>query len=207
MPTIYPKCTPSEMMGLLVLLKGHNGDEDLARLADDLDLEIDEILPATEFAETLQLIKLANGRATLTDTGKRLLEASIRERKALLREQLKKTTFFRTLLAALDTAPERRLSEEALNSLVEFTTATADDLVPNIINWGRFAELFRFDAEQRVLLPSRARSTTRTPPEGGGRPPSSGSTEGTAKGSRAAAPTPGASPRSPPSAASVGSFA
>jgi NitT/TauT family transport system ATP-binding protein len=202
LPTIYPKCTPSEMMGLLVLLKGHNGAEDLARLADDLDLEIDEILPATEFAETLQLIKLAEGRATLTDTGKRLLDASIRERKALLRDQLKRTTFFRTLLQALENSPERRLGEDALNSLVEFTTVPADELVQNIINWGRFAELFRYDAEQRVLLPSRARSSTRTGPEGGGKPPASTSPETAPKPPRASSSSP---PHSPPATVPIGS--
>ena len=47
MPTTYPKCTPTEMLGLLVLLNEHKGVEDLARLAADLDLEIDEILPVS----------------------------------------------------------------------------------------------------------------------------------------------------------------
>jgi len=40
-PTTYPKASPTELMGLLVLLKDHKGAQDVARLADDLDLEID----------------------------------------------------------------------------------------------------------------------------------------------------------------------
>ena len=175
MPTVYPKCSPTELMGLMVLLKDHHGAEDVARLADDLDLEIDEIIPSTEFAETLQLIQIAEGRATLTEVGARLLAASIRERKAILRDQLKKTTLFRTLLQALESKPERRLTEDELNALVEFTTAPADEFVQNIINWGRFVELFRYDADQRALLPARARPAARPPSGGSGRPPSGSS--------------------------------
>ena len=72
MPTSYPKCSPSEVQGLLVLLNSHAASEDVALLADDLDLEIDEILPAVEFAEVLQMVKVQDGRATLTETGQEI---------------------------------------------------------------------------------------------------------------------------------------
>ena len=169
MPTVYPKASPTEMMGLLVLLNDHKGSEDIALLADDLDLEIDEILPALEYAEALHLVLVADGRATFTETGRKLLAGSIRERKTLLREQLKRTTLFRTLLGALDSAPSHRLTDDEVNRLIEFTSAPADDLVQNIINWGRYAELFRYDSDAGVLLPARTRSPRapsgpRTPP-------------------------------------------
>ena len=178
MPTTYPKCSPTELMGLLVLLNDHKGSEDVALLADDLDLEIDEILPAVEFAEALQLLKVSDGRATLTEVGHKLLAGTIRERKTILRDQLKRTTLFRALLRALESAPERHLSEEEVNRLIEFTTAPNDLLVQNIINWGRYTELFRWNSDERVLVPARSRGAGRgsSPPQ----PPSSGGTEGTA---------------------------
>jgi NitT/TauT family transport system ATP-binding protein len=166
MPTTYPKAAPSEVMGFLVLLNDHKGTEDIARLADDLDLEIDEILPSVEYAEALALLRVADGRATLTEAGQKLLAGSIRDRKTMLREQLKKTTLFKALMRALEGAPEGRLSEEEVTRLIEFTTAPADDYVQNIINWGRFTELFRYDSNERVLLPSRTRSSPRGPPPG-----------------------------------------
>lgn len=172
MPTTYPKCSPTELMGLLVLLNDHRGSEDVALLADDLDLEIDEILPAIEFAEALQLLKVSDGRATLTDVGRKLLAGSIRERKTILRDQLKRTTLFKALVRALESAPERRLSEEEVNRLIEFTTAPSDAFVQNIINWGRYTELFRWNSDEHVLLPAHARGSRggTAPP----RPPSSG---------------------------------
>ncbi|HZY92485.1 MAG TPA: AAA-associated domain-containing protein [Thermoplasmata archaeon] len=195
MPTVYPKAAPTEMMGLLILLNDHKGAEDVARLADDLDLEIDEILPSLEFAAALQLVSVSDGRATLTDTGRKLLAGSIRERKTLLREQLKRTTLFRTLLTALENAPEHRLTDEEVNRLIEFTSAPADALVQNIINWGRYAELFRYDSDAHVLLPSRARAGgksaggSRLPPSPPDAPPEEASSDAPAGSSRTGVPS------------------
>ncbi len=165
MPTTYPKCAPTEMMGLLVLLQDHHGEQDLARLADDLDLEIDEILPSSDFAEALRLVTVRDGRVSFTDTGRAVVGATIRELKALLREQLRGTTLYATLLRALEGAPGNRMPEEEVTRLIAFTAAPSDDAVLNIINWGRYTELFRYDPEQRVLTLMRHRS---------GRPPAAG---------------------------------
>jgi hypothetical protein len=197
MPTTYPKASYSEMLGLLVLLHSHGDAEDLARLADDLDLEIDEILPSVEFAEALGLIKVQDGRISFAETGSKLVAGTIRERKSILREQLKRTTLFRALLNALESAPDRQLSENEMLRIFELTPAPADAVVQNIINWGRYTELFRYDAEQRVLLPWRARpvrasgGATRPPPPGspvvqGPAPPEvtgGGTVESTSRGS------------------------
>ena len=171
MPTTYPKCNPTEMLGLLVLLNSHKGSEDVALLADDLDLEIDEILPSLEYAEVLQLVKVTEGRATFTDLGKRLVQGTIRDRKGIIREQLRRTTLFRTLLRALDSSPEHCLSDEQLGQIVSFTTAPADEAVQNIVNWGRYADLFRYDAGQHRLVAVVRPSAART---GGNRPPPTG---------------------------------
>jgi hypothetical protein len=172
-PTAYPKCSPTEMMGLLVLLNDHKGSEDVARLADDLDLEIDEILPSLDFAEVLGFVRVTDGRASFTEIGRKLLSISILQRKTLLREQLRKTTLFKTLLRALEGSPERRLSEEEVHRILAFTTAAADALAQNIINWGRYAELFRYDSDEHVLLPARSRTTARSAPPAPRSPPGS----------------------------------
>jgi NitT/TauT family transport system ATP-binding protein len=178
-------------MGLLVLLKSHKGSEDVALLADDLDLEIDEILPALEFAEILQLVKVTDGRATFTDLGKRLVAGSIRERKSIVRDQLRRTTLFKTLLRALENAPDHSLTDEQLMQIASFTTAPADEAVQTIVNWGRYAELLRYDADERRLVAVRhagsiKSSASRPPPPGG----STASTTTEISGSRKPRPTP-----------------
>lgn len=154
MPTTFPKCNPTEMMGLLVLLNSHKGSEDVALLADDLDLEIDEIFPSLEFAEVLQLVKVVDGRATFTDLGQKVVNGSIRDRKAIIREQLRNTTLFRTLLRALENAPEHSLSDEDLAQIVSFTTSP-EEAVRNIVMWGRYADLFRYDSDEHRLVLTR----------------------------------------------------
>ena len=171
MPTTYPKATPTEVMGLLVLLKDHHGAEDLARLADDLDLEIDEILPASDWAEALRLVSVDDGKMTFTEVGRRLVESTIRDRKNLLRDQLTKTTLFATLLHALERAPGGRMTEEEVNRLIAFTAAPGDDAELNIINWGRYSELFRYNPEEHVVSLIRHRAT-RTSGGSGRDPPS-----------------------------------
>lgn len=194
MPTAYPKASPTEVLGLLVLLNDHKGAEDIARLGDDLDLEIDEILPALEYAEVLGLVAVKDGRATMTPGGRELLAAGIRDRKTILRERLRTTTLFKTLLGALESAPERRLTEDEVNRLIEFTSAPADALVQNIINWGRYAELFRYDSDARTLLPARTRPSprsatpTRPPPPPGEPMEADPPTRSTAKGARSLPP-------------------
>ena len=187
MPTVFPKCSPSELMGLLVLLNDHKGSEDVARLADDLDLEIDEILPAVEFSELLQLVAVKDGRATLTELGRKLLGGTIRGRKAMLRDQLKRTTLFKALVRALESAPQRHLTEDELVRLIDFTTAPNDEYVQNIINWGRYTELFRYDSDRRMLVLPRARTTGRGPPPT--EPPTAGGPEPPSSNPAAAVPT------------------
>ncbi|HTW39366.1 MAG TPA: AAA-associated domain-containing protein [Thermoplasmata archaeon] len=196
MPTTYPKCSPTEMQGLLVLLNSHKGSEDVALLADDLDLEIDEILPSLDFASALGLVKVSDGRATFTDLGKRYIAASIRDRKALLREQLGRTTLFKTLLRALDSAPEHRLTDEQLAQLFSVTPATADESIQNIVNWGRYTELIRYDAAEHLLTAVR-RTTATGKTVGGSRPPPS-------SGPQSSHPTPTSPPRKSTSAGSPG---
>ncbi len=175
-PTIFPKSSPTELLGLLVLLNGHKGSEDVARLADDLDLEIDEIFPSLEYAELLQLVKVTDGRASFTELGQKLVAGSIRERKSILREQLRRTTLFKTIVRALESAPNHQLSDEDLAQIVSLTTAPADEAVQNIVNWGRYAELFRYDAEAHRLILSKPAASSRsgsgrTPPTTGATPP------------------------------------
>ncbi len=163
MPTLYPKCTPGEMLGLLVLLKDHKGSQEIAQLADDLDLEIDEILPSVEFAEGLRLVTVSDGRLTFTEEGKKLVASTIRGRKLLIREALRRTPLFQTILRALESAPERRLGEEELGGIVSFTNAPPETVL-NVITWGRYAELFRYDANERVVTPLRQRPQRPAPP-------------------------------------------
>jgi hypothetical protein len=116
---------------------------------------------------------VADGRATFTDLGRRYLGLTIRDRKALLRDQLRRTTLFKTLLRALDSAPDHQLTDDQLMHLVSVTTAPADEAVQNIVNWGRYADLVRYDADQHLLVAVRHVPGTEKSPSGARPPPPS----------------------------------
>jgi NitT/TauT family transport system ATP-binding protein len=146
------------MIGLLVLLKGHRGQEDLARLADDLDLEIDEILPAVEFAEALGFLTLSDGRATITETGQKFLSGSITDKRVYLREGLKTVPVFAQILRALENSANKTLMGEELGAVIFPLSLSSEDVMQNVIHWGRYTELFYYDADENVLKLPRTRS-------------------------------------------------
>ncbi len=201
MATTYPKSSPTEMLGLLVLLNDHKGSEDVALLADDLDLEIDEIFPSLEYAQLLQFLKVADGRATFTELGRKLVGASIRERKSIVREQLKKTPLFRTIVRALEASPTRTLSDEEFGHIISFTTARADGAEQNIVNWGRYADLFRYDADARTICPARRVAAGRGGGSRGSPPTGGASSSETVEANSARAPT--STPPGPGAASAV----
>jgi NitT/TauT family transport system ATP-binding protein len=175
------------MQGLLVLLNSHKGSEDVALLADDMDLEIDEILPSLDFAGVLGLLKVKDGRATFTELGQRYMASSIRERKSILQDQLRRTTLFRTLLRALETAPEKRITNEQLVEVLSMTSAMADEAIQNIVNWGRYAGLIRYYPEEHVMVAVRLPPGGSRPPSGN-RPPTTGTGSSPTGGPRRATP-------------------
>lgn len=156
------------MMGLLVLLKDHGGAEDLALLADDLELEIDEILPAVEWAEVLGLLTVGEGRAVLSDIGKSLLSGNIRARKTHIRDRLRTLKLFSHILTTLERSPTHQITGEELSEMLARIALPSEDALQSVINWGRFADLFRFDSEENVLMPSRSRARPKVPVQNAG---------------------------------------
>lgn len=163
MPTLYPKCTPSEVLGFLMLLNNARGSQDLARISDEENLPIDKILPAVEYAQGLGLLTLEEGRASITDAGRMLLAADIRNRKVLLRELLKRTILFRAILRSLEQSVDGTVAEDEIAQIVAFTTAPPE-AIQTIINWGRYTELFRYDATRHSILPMGTKGPAKATP-------------------------------------------
>ena len=145
-------------MGLLVLLKDHGGAEDLALLADDLELEIDELLPSVEWADALGLVSVGEGRAVLSEIGKALLSGNIRARKTQIRDRLKNMKLFNHIVKSLDASPGHQLTGEQVAEMLARISLPSEGALQHVINWGRFADLFRFNSEENVLTLSRSRA-------------------------------------------------
>src|SRR5215469_2182280 len=81
-----PPARRGAIAGLLELLNDRGGKDDLYRIADELRMEVDDILPIVEAAVLLAFAKSERGDVELTASGKAFAEADIATRKALFRD-------------------------------------------------------------------------------------------------------------------------
>ena len=151
---MLPHTRPGGMAGLLEILEDHNGQMDLHVLADELSLEVDALLPTVDTAALLGLLKLEEGDTILTPEGKAFAQADIQERKAIFRKAaLANIPLLRQMEQALKSKANRTLPAEFFEDLLDehFSEDEARRQLETAIQWGRYAELFDYDAASGKL--------------------------------------------------------
>ncbi|HEX2152309.1 MAG TPA: nitrate/sulfonate/bicarbonate ABC transporter ATP-binding protein [Stellaceae bacterium] len=132
----------------------YDGRADLPHLADEENLDMDELFP---MIETLQLLGLANvsrGDIELTPAGRAYAEADMLERKRLFAAALlKNIPLAAHIRRVLDErpghrAPAARFLRELEDHLSE---EEAERVLATVIDWGRHAEIFAYDYDDEVL--------------------------------------------------------
>jgi NitT/TauT family transport system ATP-binding protein len=150
-----PHARVGALAGLLELLSDRGGRDDLHRLAGDLQLEVDDLLPLVDAAVLLSFARVEDGDAVLTAEGAALVEAPIPARKELFRRTLLgHPTLVTRLHGALAAKKNGRLSEAFFLDLLEehFSRPEARRQLDTALDWGRYAELFGFDDDTGELF-------------------------------------------------------
>jgi len=145
---ILPETTVSEILGLLEILNDYGGKEDIAKLADDFDLEIDEILPEAHAAELLGFAIIENGDIKLTDEGKKIIKSSIKERRRMFRDQVLKLEIFKKITSYIVSKKGKIKKGEALEFLKQQLPGDPKVNLRDVINWGRYAGLLTYNSEK-----------------------------------------------------------
>lgn len=151
---MLPNAGINQVFGLLDLLRAYNGKTDVANLNLDLRVDIDELLPIVDTAEYMGFVSVQQGDISLTDLGRKALNAKMAERKKLLRDRLATLEPFPEVAKLL--GQEKELSRLALGRFVNQKFGYVSDLhvaVNFLVSWGVFAGLFRYDGESGKLLP------------------------------------------------------
>lgn len=151
---MLPHVTPGQVAGLVEQLRVRGGQEDLYRLAEDLGLEADELLPVVEAADLLDLVEVIEGDVVLTEAGQRFAAADREGRQRLFRRQLlDRVELVRELAGALKASPRRQLVAGAFRTRLEaaFSRAEAARQLETAIAWARYAGLVRYDPGRDVL--------------------------------------------------------
>jgi NitT/TauT family transport system ATP-binding protein len=150
-----PHAPIAMVFGLLEHLReASGGREDLYKLGGPLGLELDDLLPVTEAAKQLGLVKIASGDIELTGEGRALAETEAPERKERLRRRLFELPLLRRIRETLQAAEGGRVRKREFLELLEdhFSPVEAERQLGTALDWARYGELFDFDPDTEEFV-------------------------------------------------------
>jgi len=156
---MLPHTRPGGMAGLLEILCDQGGRVDLHHLADELSLEVDALLPTVDTAVLLGLIRLEEGDAIITPEGHAFAKGDIQTRKSMFRKAaLANVPLLRQMEQSLKAKSDRTLPDEFFHDLIDehFSEDESRRQLETAIQWGRYAEIFDYDAATGKLTLTEA---------------------------------------------------
>src|SRR5579883_113625 len=152
---MLPHARPGGIAGLLELLNDRGGREDLYHLADELRMEVDDLLPTVDAAVLLGFATLEAGDMIITPEGQAFGNATISAQKPLFREAaLTHVTLLQQMKSALDRKSDHALPLEFFRDVLDehFSQEEVEQQIETALNWGRYAEIFTYDSEDERLI-------------------------------------------------------
>ena len=154
---MLPHARPGGMAGLLELLLDKGGRDDIYRLADDLAFEIDDLLPIVDAAQLLGFLIIEEGDAAITESGTEFANSEILRQKELFRDAATANVLLlRQIRRALESKSDHTVPEDFFLDMLDEQFSEEESLrqMETAVTWGRYAELFDFDAgRRRFILP------------------------------------------------------
>jgi NitT/TauT family transport system ATP-binding protein len=148
-----PPCGISRVLGLLETLDDRGGRETVGRLARDLHIEFGALLSVVKAAEMLGLVDTPGSLVVLQELGKQTMELPMNEKKRTIRERIRTLPLFAAIERLLRRQEELALPKDVL--LEELVMWLPDEnpetMLKTVVNWGRYAELFAYDADEERL--------------------------------------------------------
>jgi NitT/TauT family transport system ATP-binding protein len=154
---MLPHARPGGVAGLLELLVDKGGRDDIYRLADDLAFEIDDLLPIVDAAQLLGFLTVEEGDLAITESGAEFANSEILRQKELFRDAaVKNVLLLRQIRRALETKSDHTVPEDFFLDMLDeqFSDEESQRQMETAVAWGRYAELFDYDAgRRRFVLP------------------------------------------------------
>ena len=152
---MLPHARPGGIAGLLELLLDKGGRDDIYRLADDLAFEIDDLLPIVDAAQLLGFLKVEEGDAVITPSGEEFANSEILRQKELFRDAaVENVLLLRQIRRALEAKSDHTVPEDFFLDMLDeqFSEEESQRQMETAVTWGRYAELFDFDAARRRFV-------------------------------------------------------
>lgn len=142
-----PQVRVGSIAGLLELLEDSK-DKDIYRLGQELQLEVDDILPIVEAAKLMDFVTIQEGDINLTSIGRNFIAGNIDERKQVVKDQLLSgIRLIQQIYRLCQAKRNQRFPEELILDILEahFSAQEAKRQLETAIDWGRYAELYSYD--------------------------------------------------------------
>jgi NitT/TauT family transport system ATP-binding protein len=157
-PEPLPHAPIGMVLGLLEHLReAPGGREDLYKLGGPMGYELDDLLPVTEAAKRLGLVRIAAGDIELTEAGRELAAAEEPQRKKRVGERLLALPLIAEIAGTLKGAEAGRADKGTFLKRLRqhFSKREAERQLQTALDWARYGEVFDFDpdAEQFVRAP------------------------------------------------------
>jgi NitT/TauT family transport system ATP-binding protein len=153
---MLPHARPGGIAGLLELLNDRGGEDDLYHVAEELLMEVDDLLPIVDAATLLGFAISYHGDIKLTEAGKVFAEADIATRKTLFGEAvLTHVPLLQQVRRTLESKSDGAMAVEFFRDILDehFPENEVQAQLDTALNWGRYAEIFSYDsAGDRLLL-------------------------------------------------------
>ena len=162
---LLPHARVGGIAGLMELLHDR-GREDLFRLAEELIMDVQDLLPILEACVLLGFVLLREGDVQITPQGVRFADADIQQRKILFREAaLEHVTILRQIDSVLRRKSDHSISDEFFHDILDeyFAEDEVQRQFETAMNWGRYAEIFDYDRESGRLLQAEPPVAADTP--------------------------------------------
>jgi NitT/TauT family transport system ATP-binding protein len=147
---MLPHARPGGIAGLLELLNDRGGKDDLYRVAEELRMEVDDLLPIVEASTLLSFVKADKGDIEIMPAGKAFAEADIATRRNLFKEAaLAHVSILQQIRRALETKSDHSMPFEFFRDILEehFSDKEVERQLETAVHWGRYGDIFAFDAE------------------------------------------------------------
>jgi NitT/TauT family transport system ATP-binding protein len=147
---MLPHSRPGGIAGLLELLNDHGGREDLYHVAEQLVMEVDDLLPIVEAAGLLSFAVSDKGDLQITPLGKEFAEADIATRKRIFREAaLAHVPLLQQMHNALHSKSDHSLPLEFFRDVLDehFPREEVQRQIETALDWGRYGDIFTYDSE------------------------------------------------------------
>ncbi len=149
-----PDVSIGRLMGLLEVMRMTPGPDDMYRLAGSLQLELDDLVPLVDAAGLLGLVEVREGDIDLTDAGRRMADAEEKERKTLFRERAVNVPLLQVIASKLQESENGQVPREEIRHAMpgRYSRKRAERQIDTAIDWGRYAELFDYDADAQHFV-------------------------------------------------------